>query len=157
MAIKEEVWEAVEKVEKEVREAEQDESPELSAPVPESPKPEVPKPGPADASPSAKRRVLIADDQKMNLMVLKAMISKLGAFEIVMAADGRKALDILEAADAPQFDMVLTDMWMPEVDGEGLVRAIRANERLASLPVYVVTADVEMLKKHQEVSNTQCK
>ncbi len=154
MAIKEEVWEAVEKVEEEVREAEQDESPELSAPVPESPKPEVPKPGPADASPSAKRRVLIADDQKMNLMVLKAMISKLGAFEIVMAADGRKALDILEAADAPQFDMVLTDMWMPEVDGEGLVRAIRANERLASLPVYVVTADVEILKKHQEVGFT---
>ena len=50
--------------------------------------------------------------------------------------------------------MVLTDMWMPEMDGEGLVKAIRASERLKSLPVYVVTADVEMQKRYEEVGFT---
>ena len=81
-------------------------------------------------------------------MVLKAMLKKLGDFDIVMAENGQKALDALEAPDAAPFDMVLTDMWMPELDGEGLVKAIRASEKFKSLPVHVVTADVEMQKRY---------
>ena len=106
-------------------------------------------PQPQDAA--APRRILIVDDQKMNLMVLKAMLKKLGSFDVVMATNGQEALDILNAsADAP-FDCILTDMWMPTMDGEGLVRAIRADSKLASLPVYVVTADVEMQGRFQEI------
>ena len=56
--------------------------------------------------------------------------------------------------DAQPFDIVLTDMWMPEMDGEGLVKAIRASGRLKSLPVYVVTADVEMQKRFRDVGFT---
>ena len=96
------------------------------------------------AAPSAHRRILIVDDQKMNLIVLRAMLKKLGDFEIEAAANGREALGLLEAAGARPFDMVLTDMWMPELDGEGLVKAIRASERLKALPVHVITADVAM-------------
>ena len=70
------------------------------------------------------------------------------------AANGREALDALTAPDAPPFDLVLTDMWMPEMDGEGLVRAIRADPRLARLPVHVVTADVEMRRRHAEIGFT---
>ena len=116
-------------------------------PLPHSPTPPLPH------SPT-RRRLLIVDDQKMNLMVLKAMLKRLGDFDIVTAEDGRRALDALEAPDAQPFDMVLTDMWMPEMDGEGLVKAIRANGRLAKLPVYVVTADVEMQKRYEEVGFT---
>ena len=94
--------------------------------------------------PPARRRIMIVDDQRMNLMVLKAMLTKLGDFDVVTAENGRKAFDALEAPGAQPFDMVLTDMWMPEIDGEGLVRAIRACEKLKSLPVYVITADVEL-------------
>ena len=100
------------------------------------------------------RRVLIADDQKMNRMLLKAMLARFGAFEVVSASDGKEALSILEAPDAPKFDFVLTDMWMPEMDGEGLVRAIRANPKLSDLPVYVLTADVEMQKTFENVGFT---
>ena len=89
------------------------------------------------------KRILIVDDQKVNPMVLKAMLKKLGSFDIIMAKDGQEALDILVSADTP-FDLVLTDMWMPVMDGEGLVRAIRANEKLAAIPVHVITADTEM-------------
>ena len=63
-------------------------------------------------------------------------------------------MDILTAPDAPTFDLVLTDMWMPEMDGVGLVQAIRANKKPASIPVYVVTADVEMLKQFKETGFT---
>ena len=102
----------------------------------------------------ARRRILIVDDQKMNLVVLKAMLKKLGDFDVVMAADGKQALATLEAPDAQPFDMVLTDMWMPELDGAGLVKAIRASTKLKPLPVHVVTADVEMVKRHEEVGFT---
>ena len=98
----------------------------------------------------ASKRILIVDDQKVNLMVLKAMLKKLGPFDIVMAKDGKEALGILISADIP-FDLVLTDMWMPVMDGEGLVRAIRADEKLAKIPVHVVTADTEMQGKYSEI------
>ena len=80
----------------------------------------------------------------MNLTVLKAMIKRVGGIEIETAADGKEALARLQNADAPKIDAVLTDMWMPEMDGEGLVQAIRADVRLKRLPVHVITADVEL-------------
>ena len=127
-----------------VKAAEKPDNPE----IPENPeKPETPES-------AIHRRLLIVDDQKMNLIVLKAMLKKLGDFDVVMAADGKQALAALEAPDAQPFDMVLTDMWMPELDGAGLVKAIRASEKLKSLPVHVVTADVELVKRHEEVGFT---
>ena len=109
----------------------------------------------SDTQPAnGKRRILIVDDQKMNLMVLKAMLKKLGDFDIVMAENGVEALKALEDAASAPFDLVLTDMWMPEMDGDGLVKAIRADARFAGLPVLVVTADVEMLNKSESVGFT---
>ena len=101
-----------------------------------------------DAQPSAfpvqmPHRILLVDDSRMNLMVLKALLKNMGDFEIAMASDGQEALKVLETSDAKAFDLVLTDMWMPNLDGAGLLRAIRANPALASLRVVVVTADVE--------------
>ena len=117
----------------------------------------TPKPAKAEkpkkakpAATAAARRVLIADDQKVNLAVLKAMLQKLGDFDIVTARDGKEALDLLKSAEAP-FDLVLTDMWMPMLNGEGLVRAIRADAELAKLTVHVVTADTEMPGKYKEI------
>ena len=95
------------------------------------------------------KRILIADDQKMNLVVLKAMLKKLGTFDIVTAMNGKEALDILTSSDAP-FSLILTDMWMPVMDGEGLVRAARADARFAALPIHVVTADTEMQERYRE-------
>ena len=88
-------------------------------------------------------RILLVDDSRMNLMVLKALLKNMGDFEFAMASDGQEALKVLEAPDAKPFDLVLTDMWMPNLDGAGLIRAIRANPALASLRVVAVTADVE--------------
>ena len=122
------------------------------APAPQ-PAPET-APAPAEAKAEkpaeAAKRILIADDQKVNLIVLKTMLKKLGTFDVVMAKDGKEALDLLTASDAP-FDLVLTDMWMPVMDGEGLVRAVRADGKLAKLPVHVVTADTEMPGKYAEL------
>jgi len=93
---------------------------------------------------SSSPRVLVADDTRMNQIVLRAMFSKLGVTDISFADNGREALDILTAPDAPKFDLVLTDMWMPEMDGLKLIAAIRANPALAKEKVCLFTAEVEM-------------
>ena len=105
----------------------------------------------------AVRRILIVDDSKMNLMVLKAHLKKMGNFDIALASDGKEALDMMTTLDmltslnAQPFDLVLTDMWMPQLDGAGLVKAMRANPALAGTRVVVVTADVEFQDKYAEM------
>ena len=61
--------------------------------------------------------------------------------------NGQEALEILDAPGAEPFDLVLTDMWMPTMDGEGLIRANRKNPAHTSLRVIVETADVEFQGK----------
>ncbi|MBP5790812.1 MAG: amino acid permease [Kiritimatiellae bacterium] len=95
-------------------------------------------------------RVLLVDDAKMNLMVLKALVKKIGDFEIETAMDGKEALARLYDPGKPAFDAVLTDMWMPELDGAGLVKAIRADPRFKKMPVHIVTADVELQETFAE-------
>ena len=94
------------------------------------------------------RRVLVVDDSSVNRLLLKAMLTRCGVEEVVVAENGRKALDLLR--DDPTVDLVLTDLWMPEMDGEGLVCAIRETPGLVHLPVYLVTADVEAVRQHRE-------
>jgi CheY-like chemotaxis protein len=93
------------------------------------------------------RRILVVDDVKINLMVLQAQLRKLGTYDIASAADGVEALAALRAAGENPFDLVLTDIWMPNLDGEGLARAVREDPALRGLCVVAVTADVEFPSK----------
>ena len=93
------------------------------------------------------KRVLVVDDSPVNLAVLKAMITRFGIKDVVSAANGKVALEKLTAPGAQPFDLVLTDMWMPEMDGNELVGALRKLPQFAKLPVYAVTADVAVQKK----------
>lgn len=88
-------------------------------------------------------RILIVDDAKMNRMVLKALLEHLGLTDLAFAADGEEALARLRAPAGRPFDLVLTDMWMPRLDGSDLVKALRADPACAGLRIVVVTADVE--------------
>ena len=128
----------------------------LVAAEPKAPAPEA-APAPAEAKAEKKaeaaapaKRILIADDQKVNLAVLKTLLGKLGYPDVVTAKDGKEAWELLNSAEKP-FDLILTDMWMPVMNGEGLVRAIRADAKFAKLPVHVVTADTEMPGKYREI------
>ncbi len=115
--------------------------------------PATPPSSPIPHSPSPRKvhRVLLVDDAKINLMVLKALLKQLGTFEISLAADGDEALKMLKASGDAPYTLVLTDMWMPNLHGEGLVKAIREDPALADLRVVVVTADVELRTKGAEM------
>ena len=94
-------------------------------------------------------RILIADDVPLNLAVLKALLTRIGLRNVATAVDGQDAWEKIAGTDTP-FDLVLTDMWMPKMDGKDLVTKVRADKRFASLPVYAVTADIEEQKKFEE-------
>ena len=94
------------------------------------------------------KRILIVDDQKLNQRILCTMMNRLGFNKVLAAGNGKEALDVL--AEVGNVDIVLTDMSMPVMDGEGLVREIRKSPTLATIPVYVITADVEMQGEYKE-------
>ena len=100
-------------------------------------------PAPAAAKLDTSLRILIVDDSKMNVMVLTAQLKNLGMHDISSAVNGQEALELLRSKGADSFDLVFSDMWMPILDGEGLVKAIRADPALSKLRIVVVTADVE--------------
>ena len=109
-------------------------------------------PAPASVpAPKLKKQfhVLIADDVALNLAVLKALLAKIGVSEVVKAVNGAEAWDKVQNAEK-SFDIVLTDIWMPEMDGKEFVAKVRADKRFADLPVYAVTADIEAQKDFVE-------
>ena len=97
----------------------------------------------------AGKRILIVDDQNLNLKILQTMLIRLGVHRVLTAENGKAALDTLN--EAGNVDIVLTDMSMPVMDGSALVREIRKSPRLAEIPVYVITADVEMQSQYAKI------
>ena len=88
------------------------------------------------------KNVMIVDDSKLNLIVLKSLLVKLGYGRLTLAENGRDALEKLRAN--PDYDIVLTDVWMPQMNGRELAQAIAADPALAHVKVYAVTADSEV-------------
>ena len=94
------------------------------------------------------KNILIVDDQKLNRSILRSMLSRLGIHNVVTASNGREALEAMSTDG--NIDLVLTDMFMPVMDGEELVSEIRKTPELSRIPVFAITADVEMLGHYKE-------
>lgn len=93
-------------------------------------------------------RVLVVDDLEMNRRVLVAACRRLGAGHAAEAASSVEALDLLQRET---FDLVLTDMKMPGMDGGEFIRAVREELKLRDLPVFLVTADIEARKYYKDL------
>ena len=86
-------------------------------------------------------RVLVVDDMTMNRKILGIHLNNLKIKEVRFAENGEVALEVMKEW-VP--DVVLTDMWMPKMDGTQLAEAMRMDRRLAEIPVVAVTADVDV-------------
>lgn len=83
-------------------------------------------------------RLLLVDDEPDNLILLKGMLARTG-YLTTEAGNGREALTLLQS-DPEAFDAVLLDRMMPEMDGIAVLQALKADDRLSSLPVILQTA-----------------
>jgi two-component system sensor histidine kinase/response regulator len=83
-------------------------------------------------------RVLLVEDNALNQELALDLLEHAG-IRVVVAQHGREALDILDSGAF--FDGVLMDCQMPVMDGFEATRAIRADARLADLPVLAMTAN----------------
>ena len=85
-------------------------------------------------------RVLIAEDSPTELAKLRFVLEESGVL-VTSAPNGRAAMAVLEAAhESEPFDIILTDVVMPELNGHAFCRAIRADPRFARIPVIMVSS-----------------
>jgi two-component system, chemotaxis family, sensor kinase CheA len=92
--------------------------------------------GVAIGEPSKRVSVLVVEDSITARALLKTIIESAG-WEVTTAVDGMDALTILKTRE---FDLVVSDIEMPRMDGFDLTARIRADRRLSEIPVVLVTA-----------------
>jgi CheY-like chemotaxis protein len=76
-------------------------------------------------------KVLLVDDTPENLKVLRGTLETEG-YNILVATNGEQAIDIAMSASP---DLILLDVMMPGIDGFETCRRLKADEKLASIPV----------------------
>ena len=84
----------------------------------------------------SRKRLLVADDSVTTRTLVKSILETSG-FDVVDAADGMAAWQLLQEKGA---DLVVSDVEMPRMDGFALTEAIRGSKRLGKIPVILVTA-----------------
>ena len=85
------------------------------------------------------QRILVVDDDKQIARLVQSYLEKSG-FVVLTAYDGDNALRVIRH-ERP--DLVVLDLMLPGRDGMEITRTLRADERLASIPILMLTARVE--------------
>lgn len=90
-------------------------------------------------------RFLVVDDFATMRRIVRNLLKELGFTHVEEAADGAEALDKLRAGD---YQFIVSDANMPEMDGLTLLRTIRADPALKEVPFLMIVAD----KKKESVA-----
>lgn len=85
-------------------------------------------------------RYLIVDDFSTMRRITRGLMKELGATNVDEAEDGVQALSKLKSGN---FDFVITDWNMPNMTGIELLKAIRSDAKLKTLPVLMITAEAK--------------
>jgi len=83
-------------------------------------------------------KILVVDDFSTMRRIIKNLLHDLGYADVAEADDGLSALPMLQQG---QFDFLITDWNMPGMQGIDLLKAVRADEKLAKIPVLMLTAE----------------
>ncbi|HEV7371191.1 response regulator [Arenibaculum sp.] len=87
--------------------------------------------------PDAARRVLIVDDATLVRLFYREALQAAG-FEVEEAING---IEAMEKVLSQRFDLLVVDVNMPKMDGLALLRALRAQAEVASVPVLVTSSE----------------
>jgi len=83
-----------------------------------------------------RKTILLAEDVLSTAMLQKNILESVG-YSVVIAHDGKEALD---KASQETFDLVITDVLMPRMDGFELVETLRKNKMYKDTPIIIVTS-----------------
>jgi two-component system chemotaxis response regulator CheY len=84
------------------------------------------------------KRILVADDSTATRAMVAAALSDLKHVQVERVSTGIEAIKLLSTTG---IDLVLTDIHMPEINGLELVRFIKSDGRLRSIPVIVISTE----------------
>ena len=90
-------------------------------------------------------RVLAVDDSPSMRDLVSLTLTQAG-FEVTQAKDGAEALAI---AQSGQFDLVLADLHMPNMNGIELIRALRAETNYRATPILMLTTESDLEKRRE--------
>lgn len=95
--------------------------------------------------------VLIADDSQTARLFIKKCLEIIGleSAALVEAADGAQALEIIKEKS---FDLLITDLNMPEMDGKELLRRVKTSPKTTDIPVVVITSTGNPAKEKELIS-----
>ncbi|MEA2560088.1 MAG: hypothetical protein QOH06_1592 [Acidobacteriota bacterium] len=101
----------------------------------------------ADDQPLKGLKVLIADDNEINVLVLTAFLQDWG-IEVDVATTGKQAVEQVQERD---YDLVLMALRMPDLDGYAATRTIRSlpDPKFLHLPIFAVSASTRMGNQHE--------
>jgi two-component system chemotaxis response regulator CheY len=85
-------------------------------------------------------KFLVVDDFSTMRRIIKNLLNDLGYSNVTEADDGQTALPMLQTG---QFDFLVTDWNMPGMPGLDLLKAVRADPKLAKMPVLMLTAEAK--------------
>jgi two-component system chemotaxis response regulator CheY len=91
------------------------------------------------------KRVLAVDDSK-TMRDMVSMTLRGAGFEVTAVEDGQRALTVMRDQHV---DLVITDLNMPNLDGIGLIRALRADPRHRVVPILMLTTEQDPERKAQ--------
>jgi len=96
-------------------------------------------------------KLLIAEDNAVNRMLIKIYMEKLDPNAIILEAEnGEEALELLKSSSKP--NLVITDINMPKLDGYELLKAIRSKPSTIQIPVIGFTANA-FQSEEEEIKN----
>jgi len=88
----------------------------------------------------ATRKILIVDDESVNVKVTRKYLEADGYKNFITTTDSREAIDLI-ANEKP--DLVLLDIVMPNITGLDILKAVRQDHQLESIPVVILTASTD--------------
>jgi two-component system chemotaxis response regulator CheY len=84
------------------------------------------------------KSILLVEDSATTRALIRAVIDEMGDFNTVEASSGFEALKLLPTQE---FDLVITDINMPDINGLELINFLKNNPRYSHLPLIIVTTE----------------
>ena len=84
------------------------------------------------------KTILIVEDSSTTRALIRAIIDELGDFETAEAASGFEALKMLPQQE---YNLIITDINMPDINGLELINFVRSNDRYSHVPILIVSTE----------------